>query len=132
VSPPTAKKLVGLLGPQLGQSQQHVRNSEEFVRTLDTHRVNLEDILNSFDAITLFTRNPPKDALSLLNRYFYEDSMRIFRHVLTPSFLCFNGQFYEQIDGVAMGSSLSPVMANFYPKTFKKKKRNNRIQIAVD
>jgi hypothetical protein len=35
--------------------------------------------------------------------------LRIFHHVLATSYFSFNGQFYEQIFGVAMGSPLSPV-----------------------
>jgi hypothetical protein len=30
--------------------------------------------------------------------------LQLFRHVLTSSFFSFNGQFYEQTDGVVMGS----------------------------
>jgi hypothetical protein len=29
-----------------------------------------------------------------------------------------DGQFYEQMDGVAMGSPLSPVIANFFMEEF--------------
>jgi hypothetical protein len=32
----------------------------------------------------------------------------------------FNGQFYGQTDGVAMGSPLSPVIANFYMEDYEK------------
>jgi hypothetical protein len=37
----------------------------------------------------------------------------IFYHILTL-FFCSNGQLYEQIDGVAIGSPLLPVIANFF------------------
>jgi hypothetical protein len=36
-----------------------------------------------------------------------------FHRILTSSLFCFSGQFYEQFDGVAMGSPLSPVIAKF-------------------
>jgi hypothetical protein len=32
-----------------------------------------------------------------------------------------DGQFYEQMDGVAMGSPLSPVIPNFFMEDFEKK-----------
>jgi hypothetical protein len=32
---------------------------------------------------------------------------------------CFNGQFNEQTDGVAMGSSLSPVIATYFMEYFE-------------
>jgi len=34
---------------------------------------------------------------------------------------CFEGQFYEQTEAVAMGSPLSPVIANFFMEYFVKK-----------
>jgi hypothetical protein len=37
----------------------------------------------------------------------------------TSSFFRFNGQFYEQTDGVAMGSPLSPVIADFFMEHFE-------------
>jgi len=45
----------------------------------------------------------------------------LYKHVLTPTYFCANGQFYEQTDGVAMGSPLSPVIANFYMEDFDMK-----------
>jgi retron-type reverse transcriptase len=40
---------------------------------------------------------------------------------MTTSYFSFNGQFYEEIDGVAMGSPLSPVIANFYIEDFEER-----------
>jgi hypothetical protein len=66
----------------------------------------------SFDVVSLFTRVPIKETMDLLRQNF-EDVLRLFRHVQTISYFKFNGQFYGQTGGVAMGSSLSPVIANF-------------------
>jgi hypothetical protein len=62
---------------------------------------------------------PLEEALRLLGRHFDEAILRLFRHVLTSSFFSFNGQFYEQTDGVAMGSPLSPVIANYFMEYFE-------------
>jgi hypothetical protein len=43
------------------------------------------------------------------------------KHVLTSTYFCFVGHFYEQTDGVAMGSPLSPVIANSFIEDFEKK-----------
>jgi hypothetical protein len=51
--------------------------------------------------------------MDLLGRHFKEDVLGLFRHGLTTSYFTFNGQFYMQTDGVAMGSPLSPVIANY-------------------
>jgi hypothetical protein len=70
----------------------------------------------SFNTVSLFTRVPIKETMDLLGRHFEEDVLGLFRHVLTTSNFTFNGQFYGQTDGMAMGSLLSPVRANFYYK----------------
>jgi hypothetical protein len=112
-----SKYLAGLLSSHLGQSQHHVKNSEEIVRTLDTLRVSSKDIVFSFDVVSFFTRVPLKDALNFMSRHSDEGNLRIFCHVLM--FYCFNREFYEQTDGVAMGSPLSPVIANFFMEDFE-------------
>jgi retron-type reverse transcriptase len=75
----------------------------------------------SFDVVSLFTKVPINDTMDLLRRHFDEDILRLFRHVLTTSYFSFNGQFYEQIDGVAMGPPLSLVIANFYMEDFEER-----------
>jgi hypothetical protein len=58
--------------------------------------------------------------MDLLGQHFEEDKLRLLRHVLPTSYFSFNGQLYGQIDGVAVGSPLSPVIANFYKEDFEK------------
>jgi hypothetical protein len=67
----------------------------------------------SFDGLSLFTSVRIRETMSLLSRHFEEDILRPFRQVLTSSYFSFAGQFYEQIDGVAMVSPLFTVIANF-------------------
>jgi len=73
----------------------------------------------SFDVISLFTEVPVEDSLSLLSHHFTEDILALFKLVLTSTYFCFNGQYFEQTDGVAMGSPLSPVIANFFMEDFE-------------
>jgi hypothetical protein len=72
----------------------------------------------SFDIVSLFIRVPIKETMDLLGRHFEEDVLGLFCHVLTTFYIRFNGQIYWQTDGVAMGSPLSPVMANFYMEDY--------------
>jgi hypothetical protein len=51
-----AKYLGSPFGPHLGNFPHHVRNSEDFIRTLDTLRVQPKDILVSFYVVSL---SPP-------------------------------------------------------------------------
>jgi hypothetical protein len=39
--------------------------------------------------------------------------------MVTSTYFCIDGQFYEQTDGVVMGSTLSPVIANFFMEDFE-------------
>jgi hypothetical protein len=74
----------------------------------------------SFHTVSLFTRLPIKEAMDLLGRHFEEYALGLFCHVLTTSYFTFNGKFYVQTDGVAMGSPLSHVIANFYVEDYEK------------
>jgi hypothetical protein len=74
----------------------------------------------SFDIVSLFTKVPIRETMDLLGCHFKEDILGLFCHVLNTSYFTFNGQFYGQTDGVAIGSSPSPVIANFYMEDYKK------------
>lgn len=43
----------------------------------------------------------------------------LFQFLLRSTYFLFHGNFYEQTDGVAMGSPLSPVIADFAMKVFE-------------
>jgi hypothetical protein len=75
----------------------------------------------SFDLVSLFTKVPITDTLQLLGQHFKEDLLVLFIHVLTSTYFCFEGKFFEQTNGVAMGSPLFPVLASFFMEDFKKR-----------
>jgi hypothetical protein len=63
--------------------------------------------MGGFDLVSLFTNVPITDTLELLSHHFEDDVLPLFKHVLTSTYFCFKGQFYEQADGVTMGSPVS-------------------------
>jgi hypothetical protein len=75
----------------------------------------------SFDAVSLFTKVPVEESLTLLSQHFKDEILALYKHVLTSTYFCVDGQFYEQTDEVAMGSPLSLVIANFYTEDFETK-----------
>jgi hypothetical protein len=95
-----------------------MRNSEDFLHTLGTLQVQPNDVLVSFDDISLH-KGIRWDSLNLLSQQFDEGNIRLFHHVLTSCFFCFNGQFCKQLDRVAMGSPLSPFIADFFVEHFE-------------
>jgi hypothetical protein len=73
----------------------------------------------SFDVTSLFTRVLlHDDAIQILSRNLQNRITHLIRSVLTTYFV-YDGTFYEQIDGVAIGSPLAPVVANLYIETFE-------------
>ena len=75
----------------------------------------------SFDVVSLFTKVPVEDSLTLLSQHFKEETLALYKHVLTSTYFRMDGQFYKQTDGVVMGSPLSPVIMNFYMEDFEMK-----------
>jgi hypothetical protein len=118
------KQLTGFLNQLTGNSAHHVKNSAHFIQILDNLQVQPGDLMVSFDIVSLFTKVPVEDSLSLLGHHFTDDILALFKLVLTSTYFCVNGQYYEQTDGVAMGSPLSPVMANFFMEEFEKNALN--------
>jgi len=72
----------------------------------------------SIDVVSLFTKVPVEESLTLLSQHFNKEFLSLYKHVLTFTYFCVDGQFYEQSDGLAMCSPLSPVIANFYMEDF--------------
>lgn len=77
------------------------------------------NIFLNFDVVSLFTQVPLKETLELLEKYFPQYITNLLRHVLTTTNIMFQGEFYDQTDSVAMGSSLSPTIDNFYMELFE-------------
>ena len=85
----------------------------------------------SFDMVSLFTNVPIVDSLELLSPHFEDNVLALFKHVPTSTYFCFDWQFYEQMDRVAMGSPLSPEIANLFREDFGKKATEQAIHKPV-
>ena len=78
----------------------------------------------SFDVESFFTKIPLEECTDLAVNYITEGNLDIklskpeLRSLFTTdtaqTHFLFNGSFYDQIDGVAMGSPLAPVLANLF------------------
>ena len=77
----------------------------------------------SFDVVSLFTNVPLKRTLNLILDRVYKDKLiqttmkkptlkKLLLDTCTKTAFSFNGQLYEQTDGVSMGGSLGPLLAN--------------------
>ncbi|XP_015770330.1 PREDICTED: uncharacterized protein LOC107348781 [Acropora digitifera] len=98
-----AKWLDDKLKP-LVTNQYMIRDTFEFVNEVHELVINNGDILVSYDVSSLFTN------VSLEETIHYSPT----RAATKDQLFTFNGQLYEQTDGVAMGSPLGPLLANAF------------------
>ena len=122
-----AKELARILTPLVGNSMHSVKNSKSFVERIRNIETLPQDHLVSFDVTSLFTQVPVDEALRVVEAKLCMDETLQERtsipstHLIELVELClrstyfeFQGRFYDQSDGAAMGSPLSPVIANMY------------------
>ena len=50
-----------------------------------------------------------------------DDIILLLEFCLKNTYFSFQGQFFEQVEGVAMGSPVSPIVANLYMEDFEQK-----------
>ncbi|XP_049792346.1 uncharacterized protein LOC126199468 [Schistocerca nitens] len=105
--------------PHVGKTDTYIKRSGHFIDKLKKLKLAPNDILVSFDVVSLFTKVPLSDALEHIGSMFPQDIKKLFHACLTTSYFTWNGDFYEQLEGVAMGSPLSPVVANFFMEQFE-------------
>lgn len=79
----------------------------------------------SFDVKSLFIKVPVKETLHIIQKpyvpqEFPQHLVELARLCLTTTYFTWNGTVYEQKEGAAMGSLLSPVLANIFMEAFEK------------
>ena len=127
-----AKHLVSILSPLYGDTDHHVKDSVDFTRSLLDLRLTRNEIMVSFDVESLFTSVPIKEAMKIIEKRLKEDAnlqdrtpisvvdiMKLLEFCLTTTYFRFRNIFYKQIEGLAMGSPISPVVANIYMEEFE-------------
>ena len=80
--------------------------------------------LISFDVTSLFTNIPLSEAIDIAINLIFENSpdikftkrelRKLFRIATSETHFTFNGSIFDQIDGVAMGFPLGPVLADLF------------------
>ena len=128
-----AKELAGILTPLAGSTRSFIKNSAHFVERIRELDLEKDDCLVSFDVVSLFTKVPVDEAIAEISRRLKEDGDLIDRTPIPADDICslvelclkstyfqFGSEFYEQIEGAAMGSPLSPIVVNIYMEHFEK------------
>ena len=105
----------------------------DLVNKLSQIRVDEDESLISFDVSALFTSVPVEESLTLIHEKLAADpyladrsalspqQVTDLRMCLTPTYFKYDGNFYAQIEGAAMGSLVSPIVANLFMEDYEGK-----------
>ena len=128
----TAKELAKILKPLVGMSAHHVHNTKEIAEHLKGVRLKHGECIISYDVTALFTSVPIQHVVDIIqhklvnDKYLQQRTTMSIKHIIRHLEFClkstcsvFHGQYYEQIERAAMGSGLSPIVANIFMVKFE-------------
>ncbi len=129
-----AKYLTYILQPMVGNTPYHCKNSAQLSDDISKLRLEDDEMFCSADVSALFTSVPVKEAIDSLRSELesdqswkertpldLEDIVDLTTLCLNCTYFKYDGQFYKQIHGAAMGSPLSPVICNLYMEQLEMK-----------
>ena len=130
-----SKFVASIIGPLVGQSDYHVKNTKEFVNYIRQQQIEEDEIMVSFDVKSLFTNVPVDEALcNIIGRKLEEDEyfedrvsegltrtdvMKLLELCLRSTNVVFQGEFYQLTDLAAMGSPVLPIITDLYMEFFE-------------
>ena len=129
-----AKELTKILKPLVGKSPHHINSTQDFVEQVKCNNLVPGECLSSYDVSALFTSVPVDPAIKVIKDLLekdltlkertvlpVEDITLLLAFCLKNMYFPFQGQFYEQVQGAAMGSLVCPIVANLYMEDFEQK-----------
>ena len=127
-----AQHLALILSPLVGQNEYALQNSAAMVKDLGETTLEDTDVLVSFDVTALFTKVPIDKSLEIIYNKLVSDEDLSTRTTLTPTqirdlleiclkttYFQFDNVIYTQVEGAAMGSPVSPIVANLFMEWFE-------------
>jgi predicted GIY-YIG superfamily endonuclease len=96
--------------------KSNIINSTHLLEQIKQVNLHPNDILVSFDVVSMYTCIPKKEAVQVLRkkRVFLDSFCNIIEGCLDCNYFSYEGTLYKQTEGLAMGSPLSPLVANFF------------------
>ena len=120
VSYNTSKELARILKPLVGKSQHHLQNTKDFIQQIKDVKLQQDETIISYDVKALFTSVPIQPVLNIIKNRLEKDqelqqrtSMSVsqitslLEYCLRSTYFVFQGEYYEQLEGAAMGSPLN-------------------------
>ena len=129
-----AKSLAAVLKPLVGYSGRILRSTSDLIDVVKTVTVNDDELLVSYDVKSLFTPTPVKESIEVCEERLRQDStladrtsmdvetkISLLRLCLTSTSFHYGGKHFKQVDGVAMGSPVSSVIADILMENLEMK-----------
>ena len=126
------KVLCKVFKPLVGKSSNHIQSTGDFVSK--AKGITLGECLTSYDVTSPFTSVPTDPALNIIKDLLEKDEKLNDRTVLSVknitehlgfclhnTYFSFQNKKYEQVEGAAMGTPISPIVANLYMEHFERK-----------
>ncbi len=115
----------------------------DFVNRISKVKIGKGQWIVSFDIVSFFTNIPTLetieiivdmafDGVELFHGMEKDDLRKLLRICVQESHFQFDGNYYEQIDGVSMGSPLGPLFANIFMSWFVKRYMNELKNLGVE
>ena len=111
-----------------------MKNLKDFMKDIREIRIQPDEELHSHDVSAFFTSVPVDKALDVIREKLEEDQtlqdrtsgirhdiIRLLRLCLKCMYFLFQGEYYLQINGAAMGSPVSLILCNLYMEYFEKR-----------
>ena len=127
-----ARHVADILSPIVGKNGYSLKNSAEMVKELQDCRLDETDVLVSYDVTALFTSVPVDQSLDVIyDRLCADPSLSdrtnmtaaqvrdLLAICLKTTYFLYDGTIYMQVEGAAMGSPVSPIVANLFMEWFE-------------
>ena len=123
----TSKYIANILKPYGKLKEQHTHISKSFSTFISQQKIKLGEIMVSFDVTSLHPTVPIDQALFIIKDLIEHDNKLADMTLLSPiqildlldillrtTHFKFNGDFYQQTDGAAMGGPTSAIVSEIY------------------
>ena len=126
--------------PLVGKSPHHVHNTQDLIEKIKDIKLKEDQCMVSYDVKALFTSVPIQPALNTIQGLLEDDKelhqrttmsvkniITLLEFCLRNTYFTFQGRYFEQQEGAAMGSPISLIVANLYMGRFETKAINSSL-----
>ena len=128
------KKTSTIIKKYIGNGPHYAKNSTQFAGDIKDLVVEEDEMLVSLDVVSLYTRVPKEEAITLTYNKLKNDPnlkdttkmspesiIKLIRICTDNTYFMFNMKMYSQVDGLAIGASISGFMAEIYMEELETK-----------